>query len=163
MVHLLDHVQPESVRPVSARKREGIIREVLEPCLAGMDPNVAEAVVKEVIDSRRSSNQLDMSLGNGFALVHSRQDQCPDLRVAVGLLPQRLKLYRGEKIHTVIGIVLPSSQSRQYLAFLARFGRLMYTAGAATAFEDAGKLMAAGQIETARTGLLDFIRLFEEG
>ena len=103
-----------------------------------------------------------MNLGKGFALVHARHDDCQEVRFALGLLPEQRNLYRGENIHTVIGIVLPSSQARQYLAFLARFGRLMYAPEASALFAEAGKRLAAGEEQVAQKKLIDFVHTFEE-
>ena len=162
MIALLDYISEGTLHLLASRKRKQIIQEILQYCLHDMDPVLVHSVTHNVLSGNRGTSPLDMNLGKGFALVHARHDDCPDVRFALGLLPERLRLYRGDTIHTVIGIVLPSSQSRQYLAFLARFGRLMYDPQAPIVFEEAGKLYAAGRREEARTRLIDFVQSFEE-
>ncbi len=162
MIALQDYINPSNVCLLTARKREHIIPEILQHCLQGMDPALVQAVTHDVLAERHHASPRDMNLGKGFALVHARHDDCPAVRCAVGLLPERRRLYRGDKIHTVIGIVLPSSQSRQYLAFLARFGRLMYDPDAAAVFEEAGQLLAAGASGEAQQKLIRFVQTFEE-
>jgi energy-converting hydrogenase B subunit D len=162
MIALQDYIKPENLHLLASKKREQIIQELLQYCLHDMDPGFVSTVTHEVLRERHSASPLDMNLGKGFALVHARHDQCPEVRFALGLLPERRHLYKGDKIHTVIGIVLPSSQSRQYLAFLARFGRLMYNKEAPAVFEEAGKLYAAGKAAEARERLSGFVHTFEE-
>lgn len=162
MITLQQFINPANLHLLKARKREHIIPEILQHCLQGMDPALVQAVTHDVLAERHHASPRDMNLGKGFALVHARHDDCPDVRCAVGLLPERRRLYRGDKIHTVLGIVLPSSQSRQYLAFLARFGRLMYDPDATAVFEEAGQLLAAGRSEEAHLNLIRFVQTFEE-
>lgn len=162
MIALQDYIKPENIHLLSARKRDQIIQEVLEHCLHDRDPAFVQGVTHSVLASKRSASPMDMNLGMGFALIHARHDGCEEVRLAIGLLPEACNLYRGEKIHTLIGIVIPSSQSRQYLAFLARFGRLMHDPETSTRFEEAGKLFASGSVEEARTKLVDYVHTFEK-
>ena len=162
MIALQDYIKPENLHLITARKRDQIIQELLQHCLHDMDPSFVQSIIHDVLSKKRGGSPMDMNLGKGFALVHARDDNCREVRFAMGLLPEQRNLYRGDKIHTVIGIVLPSSQSRQYLAFLARFGRLMYAPEASPLFEEAGKLFAAGQAEAAKHKLIDFVHTFEE-
>lgn len=162
MIALQAYITPGNLYLLSARKRDQIIQEMVQHCLHDMDPGLVQSVTHEVLSKKRGSSPMDMNLGKGFALVHARNDACQEVRFALGLLPEPRALYKGDKIHTIIGIVLPSSQSRQYLAFLARFGRLMYAPEASALFEEAGKLFAAGREEEARSQLISFVQTFEE-
>lgn len=162
MITLPDVLTPQNIHLLTARKRDQIIRELLQYCLHDKEPAFVQSVLHEVLVKKRSASPLDMSLGRGFALIHARRNDCEDVSVAVGLLREPLNLYRGEKIHTLIGIVLPSSQSRQYLTFLARFGRLMHAPETSIQFKEAGKLLAAGEEDEAKQNLSEFIRTFEE-
>ncbi len=162
MIALQEYITSDNIHLLTARKRDQIIQEILQHCLHDKDPAFVQRVTHDVLAQKRSASPMDMSLGKGFALVHARHDACEEVRFAVGLLPESRNLYRGDKTHTIIGIVLPSSQSRQYLAFLAKFGRLMYAPEAAPLFEETGKLLAAGENEMAKTKLAAFVQTFEE-
>ena len=162
MIALQDYITPENLYLLTAKKRTQIIQEILQHCLHDMDPGFVANITHEVLSKKRGGSPMDMNLGKGFALVHARHDDCQEVRFALGLLPEQRNLYRGENIHTVIGIVLPSSQARQYLAFLARFGRLMYAPEASALFAEAGKRLAAGEEQVAQKKLIDFVHTFEE-
>ena len=162
MIELAEYIESGHLHLLNGRKRGPIIQEILQHCLYDHDPTFAQAVIHHVLTARRGASPLDMELGRGFALVHARHNDCPDVRLTIGLLPEPRKLYKGEPIHTVIGIVLPSSQSRQYLAFLARFGRLIYSQESVDAFKEAGRLHATGETEKAQRMLLAYIHSFEE-
>ncbi len=162
MIALHEYITPEHIYLLKARKRDQVIQEILQHCLHDKNPDFVQRITHEVLAQKRSASPMDMSLGKGFALVHARRDDCEEVRFAIGLLPEPRNLYRGDKIHTIIGIVLPSTQSRQYLAFLARFGRLMYAPEAETVFKETGKMLATGQNEMAKTKLTAFVQTFEE-
>ncbi len=162
MIALQDFIKPANIHLLTAKKRDQLIQEVLQHCLQDADPGFVQAVIHDVLSKKRGASPMDMNLGKGFALVHARHDDCQEVRFALGLLPEPRNLYKGDKIHTVIGIVLPSSQSRQYLAFLARFGRLMYAPQASARFEAAGQSFAAGKSEDAKQTIIDFVHTFEE-
>lgn len=162
MIALKDYITPNNIYLLRSRKRDPIIHEIIQHCLHDMDPAFTQSVVHGVLSKRRGASPMDMNLGNGFALIHARHDACEDVRLAIGLLPEPRNLYRGDMIHTVIGIVLPSSQSREYLAFLARFGRLMYAPETSARFEEAGRRFAAGHEEEAKQQLTDLVHTFEE-
>jgi len=162
MIALLEYIKPDNIYLLTSRKRDQLIQEVIQHCLHDMDPGFVQSVTHDILSKRRSASPMDMNLGKGFALIHARHDDCREVRFSIGLLPEPRNLYKGDSIHTIIGIVLPSSQSRQYLAFLARFGRLMYAPETSARFEEAGKLFATGQGEEAKRKLIDFVHTFEE-
>lgn len=161
-IALTDFLVPENIHLIEATNRNQIFQDVLHHGLHDMDPSFVQAVTHGVLSRRRRDAPLDIQLCKGFALVHARHDQCPEVRVALGLLPTQPTLYKGEPIHTVVGIVLPYAQSRRYLAFLARFGRLVSRDDAESVFEEAGRLYAAGKAQEAQQQLIDYIHAFEE-
>lgn len=162
MIALQDYITPKNIYLLKAKKRDQIIQEILQHCLHDKDPAFVQSIIHDVLARKRSGSPMDMNLGKGFALIHARHDDCEEVRFAIGLLPEPRNLYKGDKIHTLIGIVLPSSQSRQYLAFLARFGRLMYAPETSTLFEEAGQRLAAGEEDEAKAKLSDYVHTFEE-
>ena len=162
MIALHEYIIPDNIYLLKTRKRDQIIQEIIQHCLHDKTPDFVQRITHEILSVKRSASPMDMSLGKGFALVHARRDDCEEVRFAIGLLPEPRSLYRGEKIHTMIGIVLPSSQSRQYLAFLAKFGRLMYAPEAESVFQETGQLLAIGQTEQAKAKLAAFVQTFEE-
>jgi uncharacterized MnhB-related membrane protein/mannitol/fructose-specific phosphotransferase system IIA component (Ntr-type) len=162
MIALQDYIKPDNIYAVTSRKRDQIIQETIRNCLHDMAPGLVQGITHEILARKRSINPMDMNLGKGFALIHARNDACHEVHFALGLLPEPRNLYKGDKVHTIISIVLPSSQSRQYLAFLARFGRLMYAPESAALFEEAGKLFAVGQTGEAKEKITAFVHTFEE-
>lgn len=131
MVDLSHYITSGSILEVSPGHHEGILRQLVDLCLPDFPADSRAAVTREILDKGR---RQEINLGEGFALSHARLDDLSDIRVGVGLLPAPTRYVSGPPVRTIFCIILPTSQSRQYLQMMARLTRLISRPEAAAVF-----------------------------
>lgn len=134
VISLLDHLSASTMIPVAQRKREDILRTLLDHSLRDY-PLKTRTEVLALLSASGSAQEVN--LGRGFALSHARLDAVNDIHIAVGLLATPLRVFKGEPVSTVFCIVLPDHKSRIYLSLMARLTRFLSTDEATTAFASA--------------------------
>ncbi|MFW5800894.1 MAG: PTS sugar transporter subunit IIA [Spirochaeta sp.] len=78
---------------------------------------------------RSKSNAKEINLGKGFALSHARLDYLTTIEIAVGLFRQETQYLKGEPVHTVFCIMIPTDKARTYLTLMARLSRFLLQPG----------------------------------
>lgn len=131
MVDLSRYITSRAIVEVVLGDHEGILRQLVDHCLPDFRPDSRAAVTRDILDKGR---RQEINLGEGFALSHARLDDLPDIRVAVGLLRAPTRYVSGPAVRTIFCVILPTSQSRQYLQMMARLTRLISRPEAAEAF-----------------------------
>ena len=163
MIDLLTYFTPDSVIPMEDTSYIKMMESLVYHCLKDYPQEVRQKALEDIQSKSRSRSPQDINLGKGFALIHSKIDEVEHIHTAVGLLPKPKKLLKGERIQSLLCIILPSSQGRVYLSLLAKLGRLLQQQEAQKTFSAAGKLLASGNHEDAAQRITDLIREFEQG
>lgn len=83
---------------------------------------------------RSKSNSKEINLGKGFALSHARLDGISTIEVSVGLFGRETDYLKGEPVHTVFCIIIPTDQARRYLTIVSRLSRYLLQDGIDTTF-----------------------------
>ncbi len=131
MTRLRDFISSKRIVRVEDTNHRHILETLVTTALDGRENPIRDTAVKEILADRSAK---ELNLGNGFAVSHTRLDALDQIRVSIGLLPQPVKHYAGDPVHTVFCILIPNAQYRPYLTFLARLTRLISTDGAARVF-----------------------------
>ena len=163
MINLLSYFSPESVIMLQDDAYSQLMEQLVDHCLSGYSSDIRGNILAEIRSKSRSSSPQDINLGRGFALIHAKTDEVHDIRTALGILPHPRKLLKGERIRSIFCIILPPSESREYLSLLARLGRMLRQKDAPKAFESASKLFRAGDSDEARACIMGLLQRFEQG
>ncbi|GEM_PF-3531553 len=163
MINLLSYITPETIFPLQDDPYSELLEEIAGRCLADYHESIRKEALEEIRKKSRSRSPQDINLGKGFALVHAKIEELTRIHVAVGILPKPKKLLKGDRIHTLFGMFLPTSESRHYLSMLARLGRLLQEKEASRAFSTAGKLFSEGKQDQAKEQVMSLITKFEQG
>lgn len=134
MPALLDYISEEKLLRIGARKREEILRTLIDGTLKDEDAQpLREAVFREITTRSRKK---EIYLGNGFGLSHARVDAEGPIHVGIGLFGEMVKYRLSDPIHTLLCLVVPDSKSRVYLSLMARLSRMLAGPDASAVFRD---------------------------
>jgi energy-converting hydrogenase B subunit D len=131
VISLLDHIPTDTMIPIRERKHDAILRMLLDHSLREYSLQTRAEALDKLLEA--GSGQ-EVNLGRGFALSHTRLDSVRDIHIAIGLLTEPVRAFRGEPVSTVFCIVLPNEKSRTYLSLMARLTRFLGTDAAVSAF-----------------------------
>ncbi|GAB6090045.1 PTS sugar transporter subunit IIA [Spirochaeta dissipatitropha] len=78
---------------------------------------------------RSKSSSKEINLGKGFALSHARIDGISSIEISLGLFGRETGYLKGEPVHSVFCIIIPTDQSRSYLTIMSRLSRFLLQDG----------------------------------
>ncbi len=101
-------------------------RQVLETLIAAALPEASDRCRSLALQGILSKNSAgEIQLGKGFALCHARLDSIRDIELAVGLFGRPTHFLKGDPVHTVFLILIPTNKSRAYMTLMARLSRFL--------------------------------------
>jgi len=103
-------------------------------CLRSYSQEVQQEVIMELMQKTPGKN---INIGKGFGITHTRTEKVDNIEVAVGLFRDEVKIIGKESLHTLFCIIIPPSQSRIYLSFIAHLSRLLSSPRAREIFKSA--------------------------
>jgi mannitol/fructose-specific phosphotransferase system IIA component (Ntr-type) len=159
MIDLRDYVKPNLIIKLEPGPFSQIVDILISAC--AQDSSLYKEALASVLASTKSGVSQEINLGKGFALIHARSSQCQTIKFTLGLLPSSKPYMKGEAVQFLFCIILPDSESRQYLSLLARLGRLLNQEDSSSVFAKAAAVCHAANLPTAQTLIMDYIQSFE--
>ncbi|MCA1753891.1 MAG: PTS sugar transporter subunit IIA [Spirochaeta sp.] len=144
MVSLLSYISTDRIVDIDSQQREEILKQLIAKTLEGEASGLQDKVYKEITSK---SHKKEVNMGKGFALAHARIEGIEDIRVSVGLLPNKIKYRKGDPVHTIFCIAIPNDMSRVYLSLMARLTRMLSLPDAGPKFEKANHVEIVSFIE----------------
>ena len=148
MINLLSYITRNNIIELSTSDREAIAKNLIDCCLNDLDEDKRQKIHQSLLNKK---NGLSINLTKGFALVHARIDDIENIRIAVGILKDKISLTKSTSAEVIFCIVIPGEQCRTYLSLMAHLTRLLTEPLAKEVFKQ-------GNVD----GIIDFIRQFEE-
>jgi fructose-specific phosphotransferase system IIA component len=122
---LTEILSPSGIKvPLASSDKEGIIRELVEVLSENGNVSDREAVVRAVLRRERTRTT---GIGRGVAIPHGRCAEVKSMVMAVGTLPGGVDFdsVDGGRVHLVVLLISPASQTGLHIQALARISRIM--------------------------------------
>jgi len=133
LIHLTDYIEKEMIIILDSTSKKEIIPLLAEQCLQSYDEEIREEIIEDLLTKTPGKN---INIGKGFGITHTRTDKVDDIKVAVGIFKDEVKLFDKEPIHTLFCVIIPHQKSRIYLSFIAHLSRVLSSPKAVETFKE---------------------------
>jgi mannitol/fructose-specific phosphotransferase system IIA component (Ntr-type) len=148
MVKLLSYLNEEDILEFSEFNDNQINRALIRQCLKELSTEFQEKAFN-MLGMKKNGKNLDLS--KGFALTHLRLDEVDDIKMSIGVFPEKGKFGKNARIQAIFCMIIPETKCQTYLSLMAHLTRIL-------SHKDAPKVFRIGNKE----GIIDFISRFEE-